>query len=250
MYGNGVPAVAKTKYACEILGDSYPTAAALRSRCREIIDRYTDPRAGLEQEVVGEDHDFFVELVRLRDASRIPSGTYVRRIVRCCRDGQVGRHIRFEYGNGTSDMIGWSKLCGGQPATFTQVSNAMREAVRDQMHDAYRAFFGGSNSGVCPKTGTAISYAGALFGGRAVVHHDGMPFAQIRDLWFEVEGKTAESLTLKDIFDGGGHTLADGEDRDSWRAFHAEKANLVVVSEAWHQQHHAASDKDGTGEEG
>lgn len=236
--------MAKTKYACEILGESYPTASALRSRCREIIDRYTDPKNGLEQEVVGEDHNFLVELVRLRDAGRIPTGTYVRRIVRCCRDGQVGRHIRFEYGDGTSDMIGWSKLCGGKPATFTQASNAMREAVRDQMHAAYMRFFGGSSSGVCPKTGATISHGGEFFGGRAVVHHDGMPFAQIRDLWLKASGKTAESLALKDIFDGGGHTLADGDDRESWRAFHAENAILVVVSESWHKQHHAASDED------
>ena len=241
--------MAKTKYACDILGESYPTAVALRSRCREIIDRYTDPRAGLEQELAGEDHDFFVEFVRLRDASRIPKGTYVRRIVRCCRDGQIGRHIRFEYGDGSTDMIGWSKLCGGRPATFTQVSNAMREAVRDQMQSAYTGFFRGSNSGVCPKTGTAISYTGEFYGDRAVVHHDGLSFAELRDLWFERVGKKPDELTLRDIFDGGGHTLADGEDRDSWRAFHAGNANLVVVSETWHMQHHAASGKDEAGED-
>lgn len=238
--GKGLPAVAKTKYACEILGTFYPTAASLRSRCREILDRYTDPRHGLEQELAGEDHDFFVELVRLRDARRIPPWTYVRRIVRCCRDGQIGRHVRFEYGDGTSDMIGWAKLCGGRPATFAQVSNAMREAVRDQAQSAYTSFFRGSNSGVCPKTGVDISYTGKFYGSRAVVHHDGLSFARIRDMWLESTGRRPEELSLLDMFDGGGHTLAPGEDRDSWRAFHAERAVLVVVSEKWHREHHAA----------
>jgi len=233
--------VAKTKYACEILGQQFSTAAALRIRCREILDSYLAPGSPAEQEMLDDDRLFFIELVRLRDQTRIPEGTYVRRVVRCCRDGQIGRHVRFEYGDGTSDMIGWSKLCGGPPATFTQVTNALRESIRDQMQAAYTAFFKGRSSGACPYTGIELSYTGEIHGDRAVVHHDGMQFSQIRDLWFQSTGIKPDGVPLKDLFDGGGYEVSDGEIRDSWRAFHAEKATLVVVSEKWHHEHHASS---------
>jgi hypothetical protein len=239
-----VPNVAKTKYACEILGITFPTAKALRFHCQVILDRYLTPCSQPEEVLSDDDAEFFVELVRLRDGTRIPQGTYVNRVVRCCRDGQIGRHVRFEYGDGSRDMIGWSKLCGGPQATATQVTNAMRESIRDQMQAVYSAFFRGRNSGPCPQTGIELSVTGEFHGGRAVVHHDGMPFAAIRDLWLSTAGVRLEDLTLKDLFDGGGYELAEGELRDSWRAFHADRANLVVVSERWHREHHSASAKE------
>lgn len=232
--------MAKTKYACEILGQSFETAEALRQHCRSIIDAYLSPEMGDEREMSDEHSSFFVELVRLRDPGRIPNRTYVRRVVRCCRLGQRGRHVRFEFGDGTSDLIGWAKICGGKPATFNQVTNAMREAIRDQMQSAYMNFFQGRVSGVCPRTGMSISYTGEHHGDSAVVHHDGMSFSQIRDMWFAESGLAPAELVLKDLFDGGGYTLADGEARDSWRAFHAQNATLVVVSASWHRDHHAA----------
>lgn len=235
--------MAKTKYACDILGEYFATAAALRSRCREIIDKYLGGGCQLEEPMVDDDAAFFVELVRLRDSSRIPASTYVRRVVRCCRDGQVGRHVRFEYGDGTNDLIGWAKLCGGKPATFTQVTSAMRETIRHQMQSAYVAFFDGKQFGTCPKTGLQISYTGEHFGDRAVVHHDGMPFAEIRDRWLRERGVRVEDLALKDLWDGGGHELADGVLCESWKRFHKEKALLVVVSDRWHQQHHSKEEE-------
>jgi hypothetical protein len=109
------------------------------------------------------------------------------------------------------------------------------------MQAAYTAFFKGRSSGACPYTGIELSYTGEIHGDRAVVHHDGMQFSQIRDLWFQSTGIKPEGVPLKDLFDGGGYEVSDGEIRDSWRAFHAEKARLVVVSEKWHHEHHASS---------
>lgn len=231
--------MAKTKYACEILGEYFATAAALRLHCRRLIDKYL--AAGCQREEVMDDEDaaFFVELVRLRDPSRISTSTYVKRVVRCCRDGQVGRHVRFDYGDGTSDLIGWAKLCGGKTATFTQITNAMRETVRPQVQAAYSAFFNGTHFGLCPKTGLQISHTGEHFGDRAVVHHDGLSFSEIRDMWLLKNQVQMHELELKDLWDSGGYELADGVLRESWKRFHKEKALLVVVSERWHRSHHA-----------
>jgi hypothetical protein len=229
----------KTKYACEILGEYFATASALRARCREVLDKYLADGCAPEEEMSDDDAALFVELVRLRDPSRIPISTYVCRVVRCCRDGQIGRHVRFEYGDGTSDMIGWAKLCGGKTATFTQVTNAMRETIRKQVQAAYGAFFKGRDFGLCPKTGLQISYTGEHLGDRAVVHHDGMSFADIRDSWLRETGVRIQELELKDLWDGGGYEMADGVLRESWKKFHQENALLVVVSERWHKSHHA-----------
>lgn len=234
--------MARTKYACDVCGESFATAEALRTRCREYIDVYLSPESGLEQEMSETHSAFFIELVRIKDPHRIPEGVFVRRVVRCCRDGQRGRHVRFEYSDGTSDMIGWAKLCGGRRATFTQISNAMREAVRDQMQAAYSSFFLGKHGGTCPHSGTEISHTGEFHGDRAVVHHEGFSFAQIRDMWFEQTGTKPEDITLKDLFDGGGYTLAAGWLCDSWKAFHLQKATLVVVSEKWHRTHHSSTE--------
>lgn len=230
----------KTQYACDILGEYFATATELRARCRELLDKYLVAPCAAEQPMQEDDAAFFVELVRLRDASRVPTGCYVRRVFRGSREGQVGRHVLFEYSDGSLDMIGWSKLCGGQPASATVASNAMRQSIKPQMQKAYVEFFQGHESGTCPKTGVAISAAGGWHGDDAVVHHDGLSFSEIRDAWLLQNGLTLEQIPLKDLWDGGGYEVAPGELCDSWKRFHRERAALAVVSATWHREHHRA----------
>lgn len=209
-----------TEYACDILGEYFANATSLRMKCAEIIDKYLYEGCAEEVEMAVDDAAFFVELVRLRDGSRIPATTYVRNVLRSKRDGQIGRHVVFQYGDGSRDMIGWSKICGGRPASRGVAIKAMREAVRQQMQEAYNAGCG-------------------TVGDDAVVHHDGMPFSEIAELWLREVRATPEQLPLMDLFDGGGYTLAPGPMRESWREFHKRHATLVVVSRQWHIEHHA-----------
>lgn len=218
--GKGLPVAKTTEYACDILGEYFANAKSLRLRCREIIDKYLFENCAAEIEMAADDAAFFVELVRLRDGSRIPATTYVRQVLRSTRDGQIGRHIVFQYGNGSRDMIGWSKMCGGRPASRGVAINAMREAVRQQAQEAYIAGVDG-------------------VGEDAVVHHDGMPFSEIAEMWLRDVGMTPGGLPLMDLFDGGGYTIAPGPLRESWREFHKRHATLVVVSQQWHIEHHA-----------
>ena len=99
-----------TEYACDILGEYFANATSLRNRCREIIDKYLFEGCAEELEMAVDHAAFFVELVRLRDGSRIPASTYVRNVLRSTRDGQIGRHVVFQYGDGSRDMIGWTKI--------------------------------------------------------------------------------------------------------------------------------------------
>lgn len=210
----------KTEYACDILGEYFANATSLRMKCREIIDKYLFDGCAAELEMTIDDAAFFVELVRLRDSSRIPVTTYVRQVLRSTRDGQIGRHVVFQYGDGSRDMIGWSKICGGRPASRGVAINAMREAVRQQMQEAYIA-----------------GCAGA--GDDAVVHHDGIPFSEIAEMWLLDVGMLPEQLPLIDLFDGGGYTISPGPLCESWQEFHKRHATLVVVSQRWHIEHHA-----------
>lgn len=237
----------KTRYACEILGEQFATAKDLRSRCRRLFDKYLVHPCRDEEQLDENDAAFFVELVRLRDAARIPRGCYVKRVLRSTRDGQVGRHLLFEYSDGSRDMIGWSKLCGGRPATSTIASDAMRQSIKDQMQKVYGEFFKGRQCGTCPKTGKTISATGEWCGDFAVVHHDGLSFADIRDAWLSQRGISIEQVPLKDAWWDGGREVAPGDLCDSWKRFHQQMAVLVVVSAEWHRQHHQQERTNGLG---
>lgn len=230
----------KTQYACDILGEYFPTAARLRERCQQILDRYLSEPCYQEHRMAEEDAAFFVELVRLRDPLRVPAGCYVRRVIRGARQSQIGRHLLFEYSDGTRDMIGWSKLCGGPPACATRANAAMRQSIKPQMLSAWAKFFDGREYGVCPKTRRTISATGSWCDDSAVVHHEGIPFAQIRDAWLHQNKLTANQLPLKDLWDAGGYEIATGELCESWKQFHEQMATLLVVSSRWHAEHHVA----------
>lgn len=227
-----------TRYACDINGEHFATAKALGERCRLIIDKYKFKGCPPELEMSDEDAGFFVELVRLREPGRVPPGCYVRSVLRSNRDGQIERHVKFIYSNGKPDMIGWSKLCGGKPCDATTVSAAMRNSVRAQVQQVWFDFFRNDDYGVCPMSGMTISATGELCDDKAVVHHDGMQFAEIRDAWLREMGLRASDVPLRDLFDGGGYEVAAGGLAESWKQYHACHANLVVVSEHWHRNHH------------
>jgi hypothetical protein len=244
----------KTQYSVEINGEVFPNGEALRSRCRSVIDKYLWPGCPRDVSLDGCDSSFFIELVRLRNPSRIESNGYVRDVTRTTRDGQIGRHLCFTYGNGVRDMIGWSKLCAGEPKTSQKVNDALRQAVAKQMARVYAKAFDastvsisqrtgaisvspGSRIVICPKSGRRLSVTGEFADDVGVVHHDCTPFAEIRDAWMEQHGHTFDSLPLIDRQEGG-TTVTPGDIRDSWEAFHALHASLIVVSKKWHEVHH------------
>jgi hypothetical protein len=245
----------KTQYAVEINGELFPNGESLRSRCRSIIDKYLWDGCPQDVSLDGCDSSFFIELVRLRNQGRIEANGYVKDVVRTTREGQVGRHLCFVYGNGTRDMIGWSKLCAGERKTQQKVNDALRQAVAKQMSRVYAKTFdastvsvckltgaisvtAGSRIVICPKSGHRLSVTGEFADEVGVVHHDGESFAEIRDAWMEQHGYTFDSLPLLDRQEGG-TTIAPGDIRDSWEAFHALHASLIVVSKKWHDTHHS-----------
>jgi hypothetical protein len=244
----------KTQYAVEINGELFANGEALRSRCRLLIDKYLWAGCPADVSLDACDSSFFIELVRLRDPSRIEAHGYVRDVVRTTREGQVGRHLRFVYGDGAVDMIGWSKLCAGEKNTSQKVNDALRQAVAKQMARVYAATFdasaayvcerteglsvaAGSRIVICPKSGCRLSVTGEFADDVGVVHHDCMSFADIRDAWLKQNSHNCDSLPLLDRQEGG-MTVAPGDIRDSWEAFHALHASLVVVSKRWHDAHH------------
>jgi hypothetical protein len=241
-----------TKYAVDINGEIFKSGEALRDRCRLLLDKYVWPGCPLDVSLSDDDASFFLSLVRIRDPGRIPPGDYVADVCRTTRDGQVGRHLAFFYGSGTKDMIGWSKLCAGKRKKPQQVTDAMRQAVASQMMRAYSSAFskGGfsvdesgsisiqTNTAVCPKSGRTLSPTGEYADDCAVVHHDGVSFSELRDIWLDSTGYTVDCLPIVEL-EIGGCSLAPGDALESWQAFHASNANLVVVSKKWHDEHHS-----------
>lgn len=226
-----------TKYAVDINGEIFQSGEALRDRCRLLLDKYVWPGCPLDVSLSDDDASFFISLVRIRDPRRIPEGDYVADVCRTTRDGQVGRHLAFFYGSGTKDMIGWSKLCTGKRGRPQQATDAMRQAVAAQMMRAYSSAFVGQIA-ECPKSGRTLSPTGEYADDTAVVHHDGVSFSELRDIWLDRTGYTVDSLPIVEL-EIGGCSLAPGDALESWQAFHASNANLVVVSKKWHDEHHA-----------
>jgi hypothetical protein len=244
----------KTQYAVEINGEVFPNGESLRDRCRSVLDKYIWHGCPAEVSLEDDDSCFFIELVRLRDPIRLEVNGYVRDVTRTTREGQVGRHLCFVYGNGMRDMIGWSKLCAGERKTPQKASDALRQSVANQMARAYAKTFDASTVSICPSTGVIsmmaasrivscpksglrLSVTGEFADDVGVVHHDVKSFAEIRDHWMSSNGHTFDSLPLVDRQEGG-TALALGDIRDSWEAFHALHAELVVVSKRWHDEHH------------
>jgi hypothetical protein len=227
----------KTQYAIDINGEFFSSGESLRHRCQEILDKYIWPGCPLDVPLSEDDADFFVTLVRIRDPERISDMTYVREVVRTSREGQIGRHLCFVYGSGDRDMIGWSKMCAGARKRPQYVTDALRQAIASQMMQAYCVAFAAGPIFICPKSGRSLSTTGEWADDTAVVHHDAMTFAEIRDQWMAAHGHTFDSLPLVDRIDGG-TDLAPGRVRDSWLQYHQDCASLVVVSKRWHDEHH------------
>ena len=220
----------RTKHAREILGEFYPTAKALRKRCQEILDQYRQTTAAPDVLLSGEHAAFFVELLQ-------PEGA-VSAAYKSTRDGQLGRHLRFVYEDGLSDLVSWNNACGSPPKQAAEASNAMRWESSKLSVDVACKFFSAPWPWLCQKSGVYVSQAGGFEGERYEVHHDGKEWSCIRDEWLEAEGITLEQVPIEPQFGGGGYQMQPGALRSSWVRFHAEHAKLVVVSLSWHKQHH------------
>jgi hypothetical protein len=248
----------KTKYAIEVNGIHFTNGESLKKFLRELIDCYLWDGCPSEVSMSDEHASFLIELVRLRCPSRIPEGQYVKDVLRTTREGQVGRHVCFVYGNGERDMIGWTGLCSSGKSPRHAANDALRHAVWSQTSRVYSKAFAGTQTEtegdwltsilsssricVCPKSGLRLSETGEFADDVGVVHHDGMPYADIVKAWMDQYGHTHETLPLVEL-QIGGWRLEAGDIRDSWEAFHAMHAELVVVSKKWHEQHHAEERK-------
>lgn len=230
--------IRKTRYAIEINGNMFPNGRALQNACRDRLNKYLWPGCPAEISMEDDDAGFFISLVRSRDPGRIEKQGYVKDVVRTTREGNVGRHLCFIYGNGVRDMIGWSKMCAGAKKNRQLVNDALRHVVACQAQAEYaRAFSAGV--AVCPKSNVTLSSTGEFAADSGVVHHDGKTFAEIRDEWMRLNGLTYDDISIVEREEGG-VSLTAGDVMDSWSAFHAKESNLVVVSKRWHDEHHAA----------
>jgi hypothetical protein len=252
------PVARKTQYAVEVNGIYFANGGELKKHIRSMIDTYIWPGCPDDVSMNEEHSSFLVELVRMREPSRVPDGQYVRDVLRTTREGQIGRHVCFVYGNGHRDVISWNGLCTAGKNSRQHANDALRDAVRGQTARVFARAFDdtsvdtgpngetiiapGSKIHICPMTGLRLSLTGEFADDIGLVHHNGLPFSKIRDAWMAEHGHTHESLPLVEL-QIGGWTLAKGDVRDSWEAFHALHADLIVVAKQWHDKHHAEDRK-------
>lgn len=228
----------KSKHARTVGGEFFPTAKALRERCRIILDQYRQTKEAPEVEISLEHMRFFVDVIR---PVRAVAFAY-----KSTADGQLGRHLRFEYEDGSSELVGWSDACGSAPNRRADATAAMRFESSKLSRDVLVEFFASPAPWLCQKSGVHISMSGGFDGELCCVHHDGEEWAAIRDAWLEQEGICLEDVPTEPHFDGRGQQMPAGAFRDSWRSFHDSRAKLVVVSRSWHKRHHASDQESGS----
>jgi hypothetical protein len=228
-------------YHSNVLGEFFPTAKSLLEKCRNILDSYMDPALGLEAEMNVTDSNFFYELVMKRDPERIEKHGGLFGVYRSHRFGVPGRHLRFVYEDGSEDMIGWSKMASPVSGIEAKVTRCLRDSVRDQIEEAIDLFLSGDCCRHCPMTGVKIGRSGSGCEDKAIVHHEGMSFSNIRDLWLAWHGIELKDIVLRSKGTEGGSRIADANLERAWQQFHREQSKLVVVSEQWHIKHHSTS---------
>lgn len=219
----------KSKHARTICGEFYPTAKSLRERCRWILDQYPQTKAAPDVRLNDVHTMFFVELLS-------PS-VDVAAAYKSTSDGQIGRHLRFVYTTGLSELVGWCDACGSPPKYASEASDAMRWESSKKSRDVAAAFFSSPGPWVCQKSGAFISPSGGFEGHRYHVHHDGKEWAAIRDEWLKEVGITLDDVPIEPQFERG-YQMKDGPLKESWVRFHDTHASLVVVSQLWHEKHH------------
>ena len=225
-------------YHSAVLGEFFPTAKSLLQKCREILDAYMDPAWGLNAELNSTDANFFYELVMKRDPERIKRHGGLRAAYRSHRFGVLGRHLKFVYEDGFEDLIGWSKMVSHTGSDGARVTSCMRDAIREQIEQALDSFLGDNGYGYCPMSQRLINRSGLGCEDKAIVHHEGLSFSNLRDLWLAWHGMEMKDVVLVSRGAVGGSRIADPRMESSWQEFHVQNSKLVVVSDKWHKEHH------------
>jgi hypothetical protein len=71
-----------------------------------------------------------------------------------------------------------------------------------------------------------------------IVHHDEVPFRDIRNAWLSAEGVTADAIEISKG-DARQYRLVDRDLATRWHTFHADRATLKSVSRDDHRRLHA-----------
>jgi hypothetical protein len=195
-------------YEFRVLSETFPSAAALERRIRNILNRRTGP-------LTSGDEAFVRALLSLHpDAGLILAD--VTRIEVEIRDGGRG----FAVVQPSARLaVGW-RPCLTPPTRTSWAKDAFRYAIQGQI-DAYR-----DRAEQCD--GLRCFHCGCkLLGGFHVDHHP-MPFSTILAKFIQVHGLDLDKVETAQGFNREPTVLVDEDHTRSWQAFHKLQARYVV----------------------
>lgn len=214
----------------KIRGVYYPTYTSVRGEIKRRLSAY--PPGG-PKDFSDDDVDWFVHLIReMHPYASEKLAKPVVGIKKYTRYGHQADNLLLIYDDGSSAPFSWNKCCKGKKASDgVSIKAAIRAAVDDHTRTAAEAAFKGMDTAVCPACGTSMT--------RGECHVDHMPpeFRDLLSAWLADRGITLEQVVLADDPQGGA-VLPAGDERDSWRDFHARKARLSVICGPCHKQRH------------
>ena len=200
-----------------LIGDRvYSKKEAALAAIREVRDRILETGS-----VSQEDDEFLRDLVAMHpDAEDKVGAGIVRFEVRHNLGNTYGFWIIRTDGSET-DFSFMKSLYGATHEA--DVRSAMRYAVIDQMEAARDLAFSTASSLLCPITGEAITRESCH------VDHATPTFIEIADEFAEQHGGY-EAITTVPSDGNIGRRFESNEVQEAWRAFHAGRAELRVVS--------------------
>ena len=214
----------------KIRGVYYPTYTSVRDEIKRRLESYP---AGGPKDFTPDDVDWFVHLIcEMHPYASEKLAKPVVGIKKYTRYGHQGDNLLLIYADGSVSSFSWNKCCKGKKASDrVSINAAMRAAVKDQTGSAAEEAFKRRDESVCPACGSLMY--------RCQSHVDHMPpeFKDLVSAWLSDRGIALEQVVLADDPQGGA-VLAEGEQRHSWRDFHARHAKLWVICQPCHMQRH------------
>jgi hypothetical protein len=201
-----------------LAGQAYPTKAAVKERCRELLHRSP------AQTFSPEEHRFLLDLLAHHSESEQKIGCGVARF--CVQsDAFGGSCFWLERFDGT--RTDWSfNSCLTPPTHTKEVLSAFRYLITDQVIRFRDAIFVGQNGVLCAITGVLITSENSHVDHKPPAH-----FLALVEQFLSVECLSYDVIRVKPAVDGS--TITEFEDSalgTRWKIFHEKHAVLQIVS--------------------
>lgn len=214
------------KYVIDGIG--FKSQEAVKDHCREIRDRITgtdlyDVDPGVTYVLNGRDKTFFIDLIKHLQDCEYFIGCGIAEILVCVvPKGKLHWGFSVLRIDASESVFGFGKFgAKKEQVRLHRVSEAFRNAIKDQTIAYKEQYFDGKMEAVCEATGSVMTRFDCH------VDHESPTFKELTDSFF------GENSEVDIVDDGLFWNIANDTLRNSWQEFHRYKAKLRCTTQAF-----------------